>query len=133
MNTRTIVSATLLALALCDATGVAAKEFDPYAIPKDQFAKRVRTIALAPLSVPSDTPNPDGVRTTIETLITENLRSKGYAVVASSVWAGIWRQMSERVGGTFDEATGEVRKEEFDAVWEHTTRSWRGCRGSTPF
>lgn len=107
-------------LALAAAAG--AEDFDPYKIPRAQFAARVHTIALKPLWLPVGTPQPERVRQTFEALLADGLRAKGYAVVPSSAYETLWRQMSERLGGTYDPVTGDARKEAHDAARDHTGR-----------
>ncbi len=118
-----------LAFALCVVTRATADDFNPYVIPREQFATRVHTIALVPVSLPAEAPNPEAVGSLIEGMVAETVRAKGYAVVDSSVWAIVWRRMSEQVGGTYDPMTGSVRQEAFKAVWEHTSRELARLHG----
>jgi len=117
-----------LATAVC-VVAAHAEEFNPYEIPERQFAAQVRTIALRPVGVPSDAPDPEALRARIEALITERVRAKGYTVIPSTAWATVWRQMSERLGGTYDPVTGEPRADQFKAAFEHTTRELERTEG----
>jgi hypothetical protein len=105
------------------------EEFNPYEIPKAQFANRVHRIALRPPRVPHDIADPVATRATLEHLLGATLSGKGYQVVESSVFAGLWRTMSERLGGTYDPVSGEVRKEPYAAVLDHVGRELARLHG----
>lgn len=120
--------AALLATLCCAATA-AGEELNPYEMPAQQFAARVRTIALRPIGVPGDVPHPDALRARIEALVGDRLRAKGYEVVAPTVWAATWLEMSRRLGGTFDVITGDPRPEQFKAAFDHTARELERTHG----
>lgn len=124
-------AAAVLLLAAAFAAGPSAAEsFDPYAIPKEQFQARVHTIVLKPLDLRAKTPNADAVRQQFEALLTGGLRAKGYTVVPSREYERIWREMSARLGGTFDPVTGEPVKEKYEAAREHTARELARLHGA---
>lgn len=118
---RAIAGSALLLAALAGA-GRAEEEFNPYEIPKEQFTARVRVIALRPPRVPTDVADPAAVRERIEARLAEGLREKGYTVVPASAYAALWRQMSERLGGTYDPVTGVPREEQHAAARDHVAR-----------
>jgi hypothetical protein len=120
--TRGGVAALLAVLALGTARARADEPYDPYRIPKDQFARQIRTIALLPVALPRATKDGESVRQTFETLIAEKLRAKGFAVVPSSEFERTWRAFSERMGGLFDPLTGKGDDQKLAAVREHTAR-----------
>lgn len=97
-------------------------EFNPYEIPQAQFAARVKTIALREPLVPFDVADRALVRERITARVTEVLRGKGYTVISPDVYAALWRQMSERLGGTFDPITGAVREDAYNAARDHVGR-----------
>jgi hypothetical protein len=112
----------LFAVGLCLVAEIRADEFNPYQVPKEQFRSRVHTIALLPLRMPSDTMNAADVRERFESLIAESLRQKGYTVVPSSQFERVWRQMSERLNGTFDPLTGDAIKDRYVTALQYTGR-----------
>ncbi len=111
------------------AGAAAAKELNPYEIPKEQFAARIQVIALETPRVPADVANPARVRTWIEEQLTQRLRAKGYRVIASREHATLWRQLSERLGGTFDPVTGKPRQAQADAARDHVGRELERLHG----
>lgn len=113
---------SLLLIAMLAGSGRAEEEFNPYEIPQEQFTARVRVIALRPPRVPADVADPAAVREVIDARLTEGLRDKGYTVVPASAYAALWRQMSERLGGTYDPVTGAPREEQHAAARDHVAR-----------
>lgn len=117
--TRAALGAAAVLLAF--ASGCAStEEYDPFDVPREQFRRTVRTIAMKPLSLPPGTANGPAVRRDLEGRIEAKLRGLGYEVVPSTEFEEIWRGMSESVGGVYDERTGAIRKERYAAVREHT-------------
>lgn len=119
-------AAVLLTLASgCASTN----EYDPFQVPREQFRRTVRTIALQPPTLPPGTPNAPAVRRDLESRIEAKLRGLGYEVVPSTEFEQIWRGMSESVGGVYDERTGARREERHAAVREHALNELRVRHG----
>jgi len=111
-----------LVLAVALAATARGEEFNPYEIPTAQFTAQVHTIALRPVRVLPEVGDPTAVRERIETRIADALRTKGYGVVPPAAFAALWRQMSEKLGGTFDPLTGATRKDVYEAARDHVGR-----------
>lgn len=127
--TRAALGAAVVLLSL--ASGCAStQEYDPFEIPRERFERTVRTIALRPLALPPGTANGPAVRRDIEGRIEAKLRSLGYEVVPSTEYEQIWRGMSERVGGVYDERTGAADLERYAAVREHTMNELQTSHGA---
>lgn len=110
-------------LAILIPMAVSAEEpFNPHKIPGDQFARQVHVVALRPVWLPWDTVNADGVAARFETIIGETLRAKGYTIIASSEYARLRRQISERAGGSYDPMTGAADAKKFEVITSHTAR-----------
>ena len=111
-----------MAAAFARVESAGAGEDDPYLVPREEVQRKVRTIALWPVILPAGTEDAEPIRTLFESLIVQKLQSKGFATVAPDELASVWRRMSERLGGVYDPLTGEIRKERYDAAWQHATR-----------
>ena len=116
-----------LALAVWLAVGslAIAEEVDPFTMPKEYFATSVRTIALAPFTLPIETADASTLRADLESRIRKRLEAKGYEVVPSSVFHEQWIHFAKKLGGVFDPVTGDANTEEWDTVFEYTTRQLR--------
>jgi hypothetical protein len=98
------------------------ESYDPHQIPKEQFAQQIRTIALRPTFLPRDLQQPDAIAARIESIISELLRTKGYAVVASAEHERVWQLLSQRAGGAYDPITGQRDEEKYEDIRTHTAR-----------
>lgn len=115
-----ILSVGIVAILL--ASTAAGADFDPHKIPRDEFRRRVRTIALRPLFIPPEIENADTVRVRFEALITAALQRKGYTVIASRELEQTWQQLSEKTGGVYDPITGKPDEKKLETVKNYTAR-----------
>jgi hypothetical protein len=99
-----------------------ADEYDPYKIPKKQFSREVRVVALQPAQVPLVLKDPDDVRRRFEKLVRFALESKGYKIVDPVLVEQQWVAMSQKVGGVYDPVTGKADEAKAKAVREFTGR-----------
>ncbi len=97
-------------------TPVAAEEYNPFRLPKSEFVREIKTIALWPVLVPSGLKDAASVRTELEPMITKALEEAGYSVIASNEFEERWQVLSEHLGGLFDPVTGESDDAEIDLV-----------------
>lgn len=91
-----------------------------FTLAHDQFYTEVRTIAIAPLTVPDDLANPAPVAEKFESLIAGLLRDAGYKVVPSHEYAALFEQEKAKQGGYFDAYTGKQDDAKYDAVLKTT-------------
>lgn len=96
--------------------------YNPFKIPQEEFYGKIKTIALAPVGVPSDLEDPDPVKAKFESLIEAKLREAGFSVVSSREAADIFDKMNKQLGGIFDPVTGKRDETKFKAVREHALR-----------
>lgn len=107
MNRRTVLRwVTLLAWVPGGCAGKPA--YDPWLVPRDSALAGADTIALSPLSLPDDLEEPEPVEALFDSLITEALRTAGFAVVPSELVSEIWNHGADSIGGYFDPLTGRA-------------------------
>lgn len=123
MTSLVVRSVGLLAcLALVVPARARADEYDPFRVPREEFAGRVHTIALEPMIVPADVEQADQVRRLFEEVFTRELAAKGYTVVPAQEFDRVWRGNSRRVGGAYDRVTGRPVKERWNVVRDLTLK-----------
>ena len=110
--------ATTLIVAGCATT----PPYNPFKIAQEEFYGKIKTIALAPVGVPTDLEDPDPVKAKFEPLIEAKLREAGFSVVPSRESAGIFESMNKQLGGIFDPVTGKRDDTKFKTVREHALR-----------
>ncbi|OIR15364.1 hypothetical protein GALL_36860 [mine drainage metagenome] len=91
-----------------------------FTLAHDEFYARVKTIAIAPLTVPADLANPEPVAKKFEPLIAEILRNAGYHVVPSKEYAALFEQAQSKQGGYFDAYSGKLDDAKYDAALKAT-------------
>lgn len=113
---RVSVFATAALVFAQSVTPASAEEYNPFRLPKSEFLREIRTIALWPAFLPSHIDDPEQVRDELESMIAKALEDAGYKVVASTELERRWRVLSEHMGGLFDPVTGESDEAEIDVV-----------------
>jgi len=106
LRTRTV----WLALAAVAGLGVGCAghtAYNPFIVPQDRIYGSVKTVALYPVTAPSDLGSVDPNRGKFDSLITAELRSAGFAVVPPNESEAIWKRVTDSIGGLFNSATGE--------------------------
>ena len=81
MRRRALVACAVLA-AFGGASARAEETYDPYKIPREQFRAQVAKIALRPLWLPPEIPEPAKIQRDFEQRITAVLKQRGYGVVS---------------------------------------------------
>lgn len=99
--------------------------YNPFKVAQDEIYAKAKTVALAPVLVPVDIADPEPVRAKFESILEAKLREAGFLVVPPKEAGGIWKQMTEQVGGIFDPLTGKRDEARFKTVREHTLRELR--------
>ncbi len=94
-------------------------EFDPYEVPRNLFRKRVTTIALWPITLPSEFEERDELKAELEARLTRKLEGFGFEVVESDVVREVWTELSEKLGGVYDRHTGAEISEKHELAWEY--------------
>lgn len=109
----------LLAIQGCAATQA---PYRPFKVPESDFYGKVKTIALAPLVLPSDLEGPEAIRAKFEPVIEARLRDAGFEIVPPATVEEIWKAMTTEVGGVFDPHTGKADEAKAKAIRDHTYR-----------
>jgi hypothetical protein len=102
--------------------------YDPFKTPAAELRSRVRTIALAPLVASAAFVDNPAARARLEPIVSEQLRTGGFAIVPSEEMEALWRRAAEDLGGIYDPITGEAKKETFEAVKSTVFRELAGQR-----
>ncbi len=121
MNARTAmwIFGVALAVSLCACAATTAP-YNPFKTPQAEIKNKVKVVALAPVSVGVD--NPDPVKAKFEALVTAKLQEGGFTVVPSTEYGAIWKQMTETLGGFFDPMTGKRDDQKFKTLRQHAMR-----------
>ena len=122
MRRRWLFLTTLAAAFVGVGCATTAPPYNPFKVAQDDFYGKVKTVALAPVSIPGDLDDPDPVKAKFESLIEGKLREAGLSVIPSKEGEEIWKQMKEHLGGFFDPITGKRDEAKFKAAREYTLR-----------
>ena len=101
---RLVAAALPLLVAACAS---APPPYDPFRVPRDSFYGSLKTVALAPVDVPS-VGNTEDLRSRYSRLIRERLEGAGLKVVGPDQVAPIMTAEAARIGGLYDPVTGKV-------------------------
>src|SRR5258705_7968705 len=100
-----IIGATLLAGLIAAGCAPVA---DPFRIPADEFRRRIKTIAVANVIVPSNLGVDAAARTKFHPAIEDRLRQAGFTVVPAQQVGEIRAAKESELGGLFDPPTGKL-------------------------
>jgi hypothetical protein len=95
-------------------------KYTPFKVPKEEFYAKTKTIALAPLVVTEGISDLEPVKATYESLLEAKLKEAAFSVLPSSVFADIFKQITEQVGGIYDPITGKIDEAKSKTVQEYT-------------
>ncbi|MGV6808008.1 MAG: hypothetical protein ACWA5K_08925 [bacterium] len=111
------------AFSLCLGTGTlwAAEEQSPYVMPKKEFKKSIKRIAVIPLQVAQVFSLDEKTQALITELFEKELDKQGFEVIPSAVFADIKTEMSGQVGG-LKNPDGSWNIPKFKAVADHSQR-----------
>lgn len=105
----------LIAIVAC-ACGSTQKPYSPFKVPRESFYPTLKTVALAPLRLPSDLEDPEPVRAFFATAIAARLKNAGIAVVPATYVGPIIDQRVKEAGGIFDPTTGQADEAKVKAL-----------------
>jgi hypothetical protein len=83
------------------------KPYNPFKVPRESFYPALKTVAVAPVRLPSDLENPEPVRALFASAIAAKLKNAGFAVVPAADAGPIIDEKTKEAGGTFDQTTGK--------------------------
>lgn len=89
---------------------------------REEFLTKVKTIALAPLTVPGDLEDAERVKDKYESLISLKLEERGFAIIPSKEFQVVYKKTMEQMGGVFDPMTGKLDESKGEALQTHTLR-----------
>jgi hypothetical protein len=113
---RVMILGLVTVLAGCSAAKV---PYNPYQVPREQFYGRLKTVALSPLTMPTEIQNPDPARDKFLRLIDAQLREAGFTVVGSERAKVIWDSMATQMNGFYDPVTGQRDEGKIKALRIH--------------
>jgi len=98
--------------------------YNPLKISKEDFKSNIKTIALAPITIPEevDKLKQQQIKVKFESLIESKFRASGYVIIPSREFADISERLIKESGGFFDPTTGKRDEEKFKAAKEKTFR-----------
>ena len=126
---RACANRALLCLVIALVSSACATPYDPFKIPDSELRERVKTIALAPLSVNPLLVDRSYARSQIEPLATARLTAGGFQVVPSEEMEKLWLSIATDVGELFDPVSGEVNDERYEAVESAVYRDLHSIHG----
>jgi hypothetical protein len=106
----------LLGLSLVTSGCAARVPNDPFVVPREEFYRRIHTIAVVPVSLPRSLGNADGARARFDELIESSLRKAGFSIVPPREVARIRSRVMDEMGAVPDPETGEVDRATSDSV-----------------
>jgi hypothetical protein len=89
------------------ACGSTQKPYNPYIVPRESFYPALKTVAVAPVRLPSDLEDPEPVRALFASAIAAKLKNAGFAVVPPTDAGPIIEEKTKEAGGIFDPTTGK--------------------------
>jgi hypothetical protein len=96
----------VIAIVAC-ACGSTQKPYNPFKVPRESFYPALKTVAVAPVRLPSDLEDPEPVRALFASAITAKLKNAGIAVVPATDAGPIIEEKMKEAGGIFDPTTGK--------------------------
>jgi hypothetical protein len=111
----------VLALALLTAAPAMAEELPP----PETVRGQVKSVAVMPLRMPGDVPNPAQVQQRIEQAIAARLEGAGIAVIPAAVMRELQDKVRGALGGYYDARTGNVDEKRAEAFESHTRSEFR--------
>lgn len=100
------------------------EQYNPFKIEKTEFFDKVKTVGLYPASIQVEVDDEGKRKNLLEENIQQKLRDVGFASIPSSEYKAIYDNLKEAVGPLYDPNTGELLKEKYDSLKEHTKREY---------
>jgi hypothetical protein len=91
-------------------------QYSPFKVSQDAIRSRVKTIALAPVSIDEDVPNADPAQEEFATLLIKELNDLGFQTVPPAEYDKTFKRLRDEAGGFFDPSTGKRDKEKYQKV-----------------
>jgi hypothetical protein len=121
---------SLLGLFGCTTALPPRAEQNPFRVAKAEILGRIRTVALAPVSIPEGLDGPEGINLEIESLLEGTLREGGFAPVLPKAFGEAWKEAVDRVGGYFNPRSGEVDETRYREVRTLALRALKDSCGA---
>ncbi len=99
-----------------------APPYNPFQIPQEEFLGKVKTIALAPVGMPTWIKGQEDLRKSLEGEITKKLQASGFTILPSPKWEEVWKKYSEQLGGYFDPVSGKFDEAKYRTARDYTLR-----------
>lgn len=93
------------------------KVYDPYQVPREDFAKAVRTIGIVPPAVALSGDRRSSVAADIELTLADELQARGYQVVRSDVVAPVWRRLLSQAKRTMEAQADQVDEKTLEQLY----------------
>ena len=110
-----------------------ATPYEPFKIERSEILNRVKTMAMLPVAFPGKLDRESEIAERYESLIAAKLATMNFTVVPSGHYTAIWDPMVAKVGGFFDPVTGEIDREEYQAVRDLAMREMVDRHGADAF
>jgi hypothetical protein len=107
-TTRRFFRYVWLVLALAGCTkAIRTPDVDPYKLPESQFRRRVKVVAVAPITIPAGLQDPTPVENTFNGLIADKLARARFSIVHPQDYKTVWDRVVADMGGLGPTDTGE--------------------------
>ena len=120
MRRRSFLFMVAVAVLIGAGCATTTSSYNPFKIDQERIFSTIRTIALAPISVPAELEDSEQRISHFESLVEDKLHEAGFAVVRSNEYRDIWERENQLIGGCFDSATGRMDETKFRKVQERT-------------
>jgi hypothetical protein len=98
--------------------------YSPFKIEKAEFFDKVKTVGLLPVSLQVEVHDEEKSKSLLEENIQQKLRDVGFSIIPSSEYKAIYDNLKEAIGPLYDPNTGNLLKEKYDSLKEHTKREY---------
>lgn len=103
-----------------------APPYNPYKIDKKDFASKIHTVGIMPVSIDSHAKviNTDEKERKFELLIESMLRNAGFQVVPCSQYRSVYQPIKENIGPLYDANTGEPIQTKREMLLDYSKREY---------
>ena len=124
---------TAVLLVLLSLLGVACASapprYDPFRVPRESFHDSLRTVALAPVELPSPIENSDALRARYAQLLQARLEEGGLKVIGPAEVGPVMVAQAAKIGGLYDPVTGHLDESKRKAFLEACGAELRARHG----
>jgi hypothetical protein len=107
-----------LAVVTSGCAAAATVQDTPFVVPPEEFYRRIRSLAVVPVTLPRYLGSAGGAGARVDALIETSLREAGFAIVPAREVAGVWSRVLEETGATADSETAEIDRARIESVAE---------------